>query len=499
MSILQELENKRDLALKGQEIPKTEQQNFKNILRSAVGQGLAFGFGDEVEAFVRSIGTDKKYEDLVKEVRGDLAKFKKEQPALAYGSEIAGSLLTGGLGLGRTALATGARSAGVGGLYGAGMAEGDIGERAKAAAITAPISGVLGGVASKVLPTRTAAAKELMEEGVELTPGQALGGIVGSGLRKVEEAATAIPGLGTGEALERSTQSFNRAVLNRTLKKVDDELPKDLKIEDAPKYFTDSILNKLNTSVRSLEIKNVNDIRKNINDALLNSPLTKSEINRINTQLNKMIFDKAKKGKLTGKDLQAADSFLNRQTRNFSKSLDAAQREIGDVYSSIYNNFSDYLVKNNPKNLVKSYKDAKGAYGDLLIISKAGTRGAGDTVFTPRQLLAQSRAYDPTSAKRRTFIGQGRLQDIGRLGEDVLGRTVPDSGTFTRTLTGAGLLGGLGYGVIDPATALGSTLFLGAYQTPQTQQALLRSLMAGSQALQRTAPYISGRLSPTPE
>ena len=117
MSILQELENKRDLALKGQEIPKTEQQNFKNILRSAVGQGLAFGFGDEVEAFVRSLGTDKKYEDLVKEVRGDLAKFKKEQPALAYGSEIAGSLLTGGLGLGRTALATGVRSAGVGGLY----------------------------------------------------------------------------------------------------------------------------------------------------------------------------------------------------------------------------------------------------------------------------------------------------------------------------------------------------------------------------------------------
>ena len=130
----------------------TEQQesvNFKNILRSALGQGLAFGFGDEVEAFVGSLSSDKKYEDLVQEIRSDLETFRKQAPGLAYGSEIAGGILTGGLGLGRTALGTAARSAGVGALYGAGMTEGDIKERAKGAAITAPISGVLGGVAEK--------------------------------------------------------------------------------------------------------------------------------------------------------------------------------------------------------------------------------------------------------------------------------------------------------------------------------------------------------------
>ena len=41
-------------------------ETFKNILRSALGQGLAFGFGDEVEAFTRSLSGDEKYEDIVR-------------------------------------------------------------------------------------------------------------------------------------------------------------------------------------------------------------------------------------------------------------------------------------------------------------------------------------------------------------------------------------------------------------------------------------------------
>lgn len=495
MDLLQDLENKRELALQGQPIPKSESQNFKNILRSAIGQGLAFGFGDEVEAFVMSLGSEKKYEDLVKEVRSDIEKFRKEQPVLAYGSEIAGGLLTGGLGVGKTALATGLKSAGVGGLYGAGMAEGDIAERAKAAAITAPISGVAGGIAQKVLPTKTIEAKKLMEEGVELTPGQALGGPIGAGIKRIEETATSLPVLGTKEALERSKESYNRAVYNKVLDKIGYQLPKDIKIEDAPKVFTNTITNKLNQSVRNLQIKNVGDIQKNINNILLDSPLTKSEIKRINIQLDKMIFNKAKNGKLTGKDLQAADSFLNRQTRNFSTSMDAAQREIGDVYSNIYNNFSDYLITNNPKSAVKNYQQAKSAYGDLLIISKAGTRGAGDTIFTPKQLLAQSRAYDPTSAKRKTFVGEGRLQDIGRLGEKVIGREIPESGTLPRFLTATGALGGLG--AIDPLSAGISGTILSAYQTPLTQRLLLETLGLGSAATQRAIPITTAGVVPT--
>lgn len=475
-------------------IEKQESVSFKNILRSAIGQGLAFGFGDEIEAFVGSLASDKKYEDLVGEIRSDLQAFREQAPGLAYGSEIAGGLLTGGLGVGKTALTTGLKSAGIGGLYGAGMAEGDITERAKSAAITAPISGIASGAMQKVLPKVKPEAKELMEEGVELTPGQALSGRIGGGIRRMEETATSLPVLGTKEALERSTETYNKAVYNKVLDKIGYQLPKDIKIEDAPKVFTNTITNKLNQSVRNLQIKNVNDIQKNINNILLDSPLTKSEIKRINTQLDKIIFNKAKNGKLTGKDLQAADSFLNRQTRNFSTSPDALQRQIGDVYSNIYNNFSDYLINNNPKNLVKNYQQAKSAYADLLIISKAGTRGAGDTIFTPKQLLAQSRAFDPTSAKRKTFIGEGRLQDIGRAGEEVLGREIPESGTLPRFLTASGALGTLG--AIDPLSAGVSGTILSAYQTPLTQRLLLETLKGASAGTQRAVPVTTAEILP---
>ncbi len=55
-----------------------ESVSFKNILRSALGQGLAFGFGDEVEAFARSLSGDEKYEDVVQEIRSELKHLKNK-------------------------------------------------------------------------------------------------------------------------------------------------------------------------------------------------------------------------------------------------------------------------------------------------------------------------------------------------------------------------------------------------------------------------------------
>jgi hypothetical protein len=485
---LEDLKRKREATLQNQPIPEGEgdaARGFKDVLRSALGQGLALGFGDEIEAFVTSKLTGEEYKDVVKGIRKDIETFKKESPILAGATELAGGLITGGAGLGKTALTTAARSAGLGAGYGAGIAEGDLEERAKSAAVSGAISGALGGAASKFLPKLTPEAQALQREGVELTPGQALSGPVGGVLRRTEETASSLPALGTGQALQRSTESFNKAVFNRTLKKIDDEMPKNISIEDAPKVFTDKIIDKLNQTAQKLEVKNINKLQNEIDDFLLDQPITKSEVKNIKERLGKF-FVKAKNGKLSGPEVQKMDSFLNRQTIRFSTSTDALQREMGDIYSGIYNKFSNYLINNNPKQLVKNYQNAKSAYGDFLVISKAGTRGAGDTLFTPRQLLAQSRGYDPTSAKRKTFVGEGRLQDIGRLGERVLGREIPESGTIPRALTSAALLGG--GAVVDPVSAGIGAGILGAYQTPGTQRALLELLRGTSAVTQRGIP-----------
>jgi hypothetical protein len=491
---LEDLKRKREAALQNEPLPEGEgdvARGFKDILRSALGQGLALGFGDEIEAFITSKLTGEEYEDVVKGIRKDIKTFKKESPILAGATELGGGVATGVAGLGKTALTTLLKSAGLGAGYGAGVSEGDLEERAKSAATSGIVSGVLGGTAQKFLPRLTPEAKILQKEGVELTPGQALSGPVGGTLRRVEETASSLPALGTGTALQRSTETYNRAVFNRTLKKINDELPKNINIEDAPKIFANKITGKLNQAAQKLEVKNINKLQNEIDDFLLDQPLTKSEIKNIKTRLGKF-FEKAQKGKLSGEEVQKMDSFLNTQTRRFSSSTDALQREMGDVYSGIYNKFSSYLINNNPKNLVKNYQNAKNAYGDLLIISKAATRGAGDTTFTARQLLAQSRGYDPTTAKRRTFVGEGKLQDIGRLGERVLGREIPESGTIPRALTSAALLGG--GAVVDPMSAGIGAGILGAYQTPQTQRALLELLRGTSAVTQSSIPYGVGEM-----
>ena len=126
-------------------------------------QGITFGTADELEAYIRSIGSEREYEDLVNEIRGNLDAYKQARPLEAAGAEIAGAaapaviatFLTGGaalpalatrlpllnnligrvtgrlLGTRGTQSVTGgvAVGGGQGALTGFGTAEGGVGER----------------------------------------------------------------------------------------------------------------------------------------------------------------------------------------------------------------------------------------------------------------------------------------------------------------------------------------------------------------------------------
>ena len=158
---------------------QTPDYNYGAELAAKVGQGLTFGFGDEitsgVEALVRSLGSERTFDDIFSEEqqrKKELREaFEAENPGAAITAELLGGLATGGAGAGRvlasqairnaprllrgTALAgTGAVE---GGLYGVGTA--DAGERlqngaegaaigAVAAPVLAPVTNVLGRLVS---------------------------------------------------------------------------------------------------------------------------------------------------------------------------------------------------------------------------------------------------------------------------------------------------------------------------------------------------------------
>ena len=144
-------------------------------VRSAI-QGLTFGFGDEIEAYIRSLGgTGPQYEAIRDDIRRRLSAYQEANPAASIGYETIGavaptalSLLTGvgaGAGVanvGRIAtlggrvprLAQGAASgAAYGGLYGAGTAEGDIQSRIEQAQESAKTGALFGAGGQAILGT----------------------------------------------------------------------------------------------------------------------------------------------------------------------------------------------------------------------------------------------------------------------------------------------------------------------------------------------------------
>jgi len=516
---MSELKNKRYNPQKRAEEERSS-TNFKNIIRSALGQGLALGFGDEVEAFARSLASNKDYDDIVKEVRQEIDQFRVDNPALAYSTEIGGALIpslamgavTGGTGTGANLTATGARVAGagrrinqakniakqtapqvgLGATYGAGVSEGDIVDRAKSAGVSGGITAVASPVAGAVLPKVSEAAKKLMKKGTQLTPGQATQGtVVGDTLKKLEETVSSLPLIGTEKALQRSTQTFNRSVINDVLKKINKQLPSV--VDDAGLYLDRQVRNALDRSVKNLKVNDINKLKAKIDNTLNNSLLKPSEIKDINIRLNKLLYGKATDNQLTGKSLQKADSWLRRQINRYKTSGDAVQREMGDVYDEVYRALDDTLQTDNSAGLIKSYNNAKSAYGDLLVISKAGTASANQgNIFTPAQLRQAGKAADKSSGKTKTFRGESKMQDMAELGQNMIGQTLSDSGTTARTLTAGGILGG--GAVVDPVSALSTTGVLSAYQNPATQRLLLELLRASGQVGRTSVPVISGRV-----
>ena len=127
-------------------------------------QGLTLGFGDELEAGLRTgFGLLGDYDETVGDIRKNIKDFRRENPELALGLEIGGGLLTGGLGAARAAGSALGREAirrfGTTGFgAGLGATEGAIagigaGEDAESRATGGLVGGVLGGGLGAAIPS----------------------------------------------------------------------------------------------------------------------------------------------------------------------------------------------------------------------------------------------------------------------------------------------------------------------------------------------------------
>lgn len=363
-------------------------------------------------------------------------------------------------------------------------------------AVTGGITPVVtSGVARAISPKASVNPDLLMlkEAGVKPTLGQSLGGVAGN----LEQKATSIPFIGNAIADKRrqAVEQFNRAAINRTLEPIGQSVDEIgtagvQKAGDLIGKAYDDALNQIKyvkfdkqfqqdfTQLKSMASGLTPEMEKLFNKKV--SSVLGSRVSKINTMLPETF--------------KKAESELGSIASSYSKSALASEKELGDALKQVQALLREQAVRSNP-DASSALQAANKAWANLVRIegaSKAAQNAGG--IFSPSQLAGAVRAADQSVRKRAVGRGTALMQDLSTAGQNILGNTVPDSGTAGRMIPALGL----GYGAsIDPvvtgAGLAGGTLLYsnpvqsllrGAFTSrPQQAQAVAESLRKTSPAL----------------
>tara|TARA_Y100001972_G_scaffold35872_1_gene44288 strand:+ start:16394 stop:18022 length:1629 start_codon:yes stop_codon:yes gene_type:complete len=406
-----------------------------------IAQGLTFGTADEAEAFFRSqfTGSGLSYDEEIGKIRGEMGRYQEAHPYMSFFLEAVGALpsaLIGGAGLARLGVKGAAKIGAIeGGLYGFGAAEGTPAERAPEAAIGAGLGAGMSAAAQRLLPGRTTPeARQLLEEGIPLTPGQRLGGAA----RTLEEriAGQQFYGDIIKGAETRAMQAFNRSAMDKAIKPIGVKVPKNLTGQDAFAYAHNavsdayqSVLPKLSVSSDAMERFAIGVLAE---DKL---GMTDAAQETFSRKAKATLLDRFNKetGTLSGEALKKAESDLGQEAISLMTSGSSVDRDAGRALFDLQTALRQQLVKENP-DAGAGLAAANEAFKQLLPVEKAVTvaaTGQGGT-FTPAQLLRGMKGAQRGPRKTRFAKGEMPMQPFASAAQDVMGRTIPDSGTAGR-------------------------------------------------------------------
>lgn len=389
---------------------------------------------------------------------------------------------------------------GSGALY-AGLQPGDIKDRAFNTALGGG-GGLLGYGAAKTLgnmvaPKKSGSAAMLREGGTDITPGMTLG----PAAKRVEDSMTSVPLF--GDAIKKgqadAIKSFNRATWNKVLepikKKVPDDIPEGREMVDwsynALHDYYQNLLPKMSVTVDDEFMRGMTSLREL---AGVDTLPDKIQI-QFEDIIQKEVWGRlTKSGKGSGETLKMIESNLGALGRAYKNAMNPDQKQLGRAIQEAQRLFRNLVYRNNPK-----YKDQLKAVNKSWAMSdRVGKAtemaGTDQGVFTGAQLLSAVRNRTPGRDKFDFRRGKALLQPWAEAGKDVLGQTVPDSGTPIRA---ANLLA-LGGAMYDPVTTGLLSMGAGAYATKPGQRMMRGlltarpdSLMPLGEGIRSLAPYMA--------
>lgn len=325
------------------------------------------------------------------------------------------------------------------------------GDQARTAAITGGIASGLLGLASKAFSgSSNPTLRDLADSGVRPTPGQAMGGMANT----MEQKSTSIPFLGDMIRADRNRaiDQFDRATINKALKpigeKIDDAAPLTREtIDDAATKVSDAYNNLLPKLTLKADNQMLADIQ-GLQSLAQNLPPEMAAT--FNKTLKSQVLDKiAQTGKMTGETAKAVESELGRLRTLYSRSAVGSEQELGRAIGELQSILRGTVERSNPMFRGQLAANNK-AYAMIKRVEGAAAYVGGEAgKFTPNQLVSAVKAADKSRGKSAFARGNATMQDWAEGGKQVLGNTVPDSGTAGRVMAGAGMAataGGVGLG-----------------------------------------------------
>jgi hypothetical protein len=319
-------------------------------------------------------------------------------------------------------------------------------------------------VANVVGPNLDAAVKKLIGEGVNLTPGQMIGGVA----QKLEDKLTSVPLLGDiiNYSKTKGIEEFNKAAYRRALEPIGGKVP-----ESTGRAGMESVKNQISGAYDELLPKLT---YKPDNQFLTSLSNVKNQIEGIDPENAKKVADTVfdvvskrldKNGEVKGEAFKVIEKKLGGLAKTYRASQDADQKMMGDAYANALSELRQNLARNNPQ-FAEQLGKINTSFANFARLRSAGSMANTQERFTPSQLAAAVKAADQSAGKGATATGKALMQDLTDAGAKVLPSTIPDTGTAGRQAVNtvlAALLGGGGYQTAQThPMAAGTAALLGA-------------------------------------
>ena len=299
-------------------------------------------------------------------------------------------------------------------------------DKAKQAAGGAIFGKVTDNLIAGLTPKLKEGARELMEKGVPVSPGQAYDGAPGWLFRQIES-------FGLGPKPDKINKAFNGVVADDVLSTLGQKVPATVKPGQQAvayvqgqisKYYDDSLMSLGKNALDTEYKQGVNTALKDAVDTLSNPQDRDFVRNKLTNSLNVNLGNKIdKNGEISGEGIKKVKDWLESEVEKVSGKTGAIPESLKSGYGDILANLNQYISRVDKDGLIANADSAWAKLYSFADASKRATAKGG--IFNPEQ-LSQAAA-----AQAQTVLGagggKGALNETAQKALNVIGKQDPVS------------------------------------------------------------------------